>query len=152
MQSEHQFIHERCLGVIRKASMNIARWEWTILDSAHEALRSELNDGELPIVSFYAGSGDWTLCTTCRVILCVNGVWSEIKRSDFAVVDYGDFKQDVDSPRVTKAILRHTRGKTPVLYESGYASMAPIYYFRFWSHKWPVWSKTYDQIRNENGA
>jgi len=29
------------------------------------------------------------------------------------------------------------------LYETGYASMAPIHYFKFWSLKWPVWQQTY---------
>lgn len=151
-RTEAQFIHERCLGLIRKVSMNVPHWEWTILGAAHDGLKSEIKNGELPIVSFYADEDDWTLLTTNRIVASLNGLRSGVDRSNLDQVDYGNFKQDVDSPRITRAILKHTHGKAILLYESGYASMAPIYYFRFWEYKWPVWKETYKKLKNENRA
>lgn len=121
-----------------------------MLDRCHDPIASEvsLNDDEYPLVSFFAADGDWTLYTTHRLVGEVSGKRTEIERSGFGSTDFGDFKQDLDSPRVTEAQIYCKHGARLFLYESGYASMAPIYYFRFWSLKWPAWKETY-RIQNE---
>lgn len=98
--SESQFIRERCLKVIRKASMHEGSWEMTMLDRCHDPIASEvsLNDDEYPLVSFFAADGDWTLYTTHRLVGEVSGKRTEIRRSGFGSTDFGDFKQDLDSP------------------------------------------------------
>lgn len=148
--SESQFIRERCLQVIREASMHVDSWEMTLLDRCHDTIESavRLEDGEYAIVSFFAGEGDWTLYTTHRLFGEASGKRGEIERSEFGATDFGNFKQDLDSPRVTEAAIRTKRGSQPFLYESGYASMAPIHYFKFWCLKWPVWKEAY-RIENE---
>jgi hypothetical protein len=155
METEREFIHDRCLEVIRKASMNVPHWEMTILDGIHPVIRESvrIEEGELPIVSFFAGLGDWTVYTTDRMLGEVDGTRTQIDRVDFGECDFGNFKQDLDSPRVTVAVISRGRKKSQFLYESGYASMAPIYYFRFWNIKWPVWKKTYEmERRRQNQA
>jgi len=144
--TESQFIRKRCLEVIRKAAMNESSWEMTILDAIHSSLskRLKIKEGEYPIISFFAGDRDWTIYTTRRLIGESDGVSLEIESEDFASWDYGNFKQDLDSPRVIEAVTQHKGRKAGIRYESGYASMAPIYYFRFWKIKWPVWKKTYE--------
>ncbi len=148
--SESQFIHERCLKVIRKSSMHVDSWEMTLLDRYHDPIESavRLEDDEYVIVSFFAGEADWTLYTTHRLVGEVSGKRADIERSEFGATDFGNFKQDLDSPRVTKAIIRTKHGTQQFLYESGYASIAPIHYFKFWSLKWPAWKETY-RIENE---
>ena len=146
MMTETQFIRNRCLGLIRESSMNESHWEMTILDDVHPQIqRSEpLMAEEYPMVSFFAGEGERTIYTTHRMVGKIEGSRTEIPRMDYDSSFFGDFKQDLDSPRVTIAIITHARKKSRFLYESGYASMAPIHYFKFWSHKWPVWRRIYE--------
>ena len=144
---ESQFIRERCLKLIRKSCMHEKGWEMTLLDQCHDSIARHvpLDDHEYPLVSFFAGDGDWSLYTTHRLVGETSGIRTEIRSSDFGSVD---FKQDLDSPRVTKAAIHCQQGSKAFLYESGYASMAVIYYFMFWSLKWPVWKETY-RIQSE---
>ncbi|CAN5506951.1 hypothetical protein BH09VER1_BH09VER1_55910 [soil metagenome] len=147
------FIRERCLALIRKSSMHEGHWEMTVLDSLHSPIKEVilLSEDEYPLISFFAGKGDWTVYTSHRLIGEVDSSRTEIKREAFDSCKWGDFKQDLDSPRVTVAHTRHLGEGRQFLYESGYASMAPIYYFIFWELKWPVWRKTY-QIENGGKA
>lgn len=123
--------------------MHEGSWEMTLLDRCHDPIASRLSlaDDEYPIVSFFAGDGDWTIYTTHRLVGEVSGKRTEIERSDFGSTNFGNFKQDIDSPRVTEARVRCKNGIRLFLYESGYASMAPIYYLRFWSLKWTTWKE-----------
>jgi hypothetical protein len=90
--------------------------------------------------------------TTHRMVGTVDLKRTEISSDDFGVTDFGNFKQDLDSPRITRAKIS-VRGRSQTfLFESGYASMAPIHYFRFWTRKWPVWRETYRLSRQRNVA
>lgn len=148
--SEPQFIRERCLKLIHASSMHVNAWEMTLLDRCHDPIAStvQLDDDEYPLVSFFAGTGDWTLYTTHRLVGEASGKRAEVGRSEFGSTNFGDFKLDLDSPRVTEATIHTKHGTELFLYESGYASMAPIYYFKFWSMKWPVWKEAY-RLENE---
>lgn len=152
--SESQFIRERCLRMVRKASMHEKHWEWTMLDSIHRPVADQiaLCEDEYPIVSFCAGADDWTLMTTHRVVGAVDARRTEIQRDDFGTTDFGNFKQALDSPRITPARVMISGRSQTFLYESGYASMAPIHYFRFWSLKWPAWRETYRLSKEHDAA
>lgn len=117
----------------------------TILDDIHPSIRPnvQLDEDEFPVASFFAGDGDWTLYTTNHLIGEIDGARTCTKRSDFGSCDFGDFKQDLDSACVKRATMSCLSNRVHFLYESGYASMVPIYYFKFWSLKWPVWKETY---------
>jgi len=133
--------------------MHECSWEMTLLDDFHDPIHSKvvLKEDEYPLVSFFAGEADWTLYTTHRMVGEASGVRTEINRNEYGRTEFGNFKQDLDSPRVTEAIVRNQTEIHLFLYESGYASMAPIYYFRFWTIKWPIWKTTY-QLENEGSS
>lgn len=122
----------------------------TLLGDCHAPIASKvpLNDDEYALVSFFAGDADWTLYTTHRLVGEASYERTEIGRLDFGATHFGNFKQGLDSPRATPATIDSPQGSRVFLYESGYASMAPIHYFKFWSLKWPVWSKTH-RISNQ---
>lgn len=143
--SESEFIRDRCLRLIRKSSMHEGSWEMTLLDHCHAPIASKvlLDDHEYALVSFFAGDGDWTLYTTHRLVGEVAYERTEIGRLDFGTTDFQHFRHGPNPPRVKTATIHCQQGSHVFLYESGYASMAPIYYFIFWSQKWPVWSKTH---------
>lgn len=151
--TESQFIRERCLKLIRKSCMRESDWKMTLLDGCHAPTASvvSLDEGELPVVSFFAAEGNWTLYTTRRLIGEASGNRTEIEWSDFGSIDFGDFKQDLQLPKMAEATIHCSRGLRRFSYESGYASMAPIYYFRFWQMKWPVWRETY-RIESEKAG
>ena len=143
--SEPQFIHKRCLELIRASAMNENHWERTLLDQTHPRIRDFIKnlDDELAIVSFFAADDDWTLYTTHRMVGEHEGIRAEISRDEFCDTDFGDFKGDFDSPRIETAAIRFGKKSRLFYYETGYASMAPIHYFKFWRLKWPVWRQTY---------
>lgn len=143
--SESEFIRDRSLKLIRESSMNVDAWDMTLLNRCHNAISSilPLKDGEYSLISFYAASGDWTLYTTRRIVGEVNGVRFECESSEYGAVDFGNFKLSLDSPQVAIAKIRTENGDVQFRYETGYASMAPINYFKFWNLKWPVWKETY---------
>lgn len=124
--------------------MRVESWKMTLLDQCHDPIARQvvLEPGELPVISFFASDGNWTLYTTHRLLGEKAGVRTEIAAPDFKGVAFGDLKQGLGSP-VVEAVMRCGEIRRVFLYESGYASMAPIYYFRFWSLKWPVWKETY---------
>ena len=133
--------------------MHEASWEMTLLDRCHDSIASNISlfDDEYPLVSFFAAAGDWTLYTTHRLVGEVSSKRTKIERSDFGSTEFGNFKQDLDSPRVTEAAVSCEHGSRVFLYESGYASMAPIHYFKFWRLKWPAWKETYRIQKEEAG-
>jgi hypothetical protein len=156
--SEAQFLRERCLYVIRESSMLDRPWRWTILADRHEmvAEQTKLKGEESPIVSFCHDAENWTLLTTRRMIAKVFGLREEVSAGRFGAADFGNFKGDVKRPTMSAATVLRTprffgRGR-PVsfFYESGYASMPPIAYFKFWAEKWPVWKRAYEcTVRSE---
>jgi len=125
--------------------MHEKNWEWTLLDELHSPLESriEYGDDEHVIVSFFASNRDWTVYTTHRLIGECDGRRAEILQPKFGSTGFGDFKGDLDAPRIEPAKIRIGLRTRPFLYETGYASMAPIHYFKFWSLKWPIWKETY---------
>jgi hypothetical protein len=117
----------------------------TLVDAMHAGVRERisLRKDELPIVSFFADDSRWTLYTTHRFLGANGSEWFEAPCDSFGETEWGNFKLVLERPAVVEATLCHDNRTVVFLYESGYASMAPIYYFRFWSQKWTVWKRTY---------
>jgi hypothetical protein len=151
--TESQFIKERCLHMIRQSSMVDKPWRWTLLDQRHKlvAEQTTLHDDEYPIVSICFGADNWTLLTTHRMISMMSAHRSELDAARFGEASYGNFKGDLNDPMMVSAtvspkpsFLGRARGPVSFVYESGYASMPPIDYFKFWAVKWPAWKKAYE--------
>ena len=152
--SESQFIHERCLRMIREASMAEESWRYTLLDQLHHSINSlvKIEDEELPLFSVFVDDLNWTVGTTHNFFCSLRRKKRKIQPSQFGSTVFGDFKQDLANPRPSHATLKCGWREVKFLYESGTASMPPIHYFKFWSLKWPVWKETYRVDHGDTGA
>lgn len=136
-------IRSTALWYITKHTMDPPTWRYTLVGEAHPDIvrRTRLESGELPLVSFYLSEASSFVLTTRRVVGTYAG-----KRVDAAAISvlddrFGNFKGYGDAElEVMK--LRLASGHEAVLeYETGRASMASIYYFRYWRIKYPVLDK-----------
>ncbi|AWM38153.1 hypothetical protein GobsT_37470 [Gemmata obscuriglobus] len=133
-------IRSTALWYIGKHAISTPEYRYTLVGDAHpEALaRAALQPGELVIVSFFLAADGWFLLTTRRVLGAYAG--REVAAATLDVRDtwFGDFKT---GGRVGLGVmwLRLAGSDEAVLqYETWRASMAPIYYFRYWAIKYPV--------------
>jgi hypothetical protein len=137
------------LWYIDRPSMDIASWQWTILGRVHEAVAKlvGLEPGELPIVSSYVSEESWYLLTSRRILGRYAGKQVSAVPLEVVSDDFGNFK---GYRHVLKEeMVLHLVGGDEVRleYETGYASMAPIYYSRFWKIKYPFLDKLVDDPR-----
>jgi hypothetical protein len=128
-----------CSASIRKHSMDVASWLYTRLDAPHPEIASlvHLKNDELPIVSFFFSSASWYLLTSRRVIGQYFGCNVDISASDITQTSFGNFKGDGEKAIEVAIIATSNKLEARIEYETGKASMAPIYYFQFWSGKFP---------------
>jgi hypothetical protein len=136
-------IRSTSLRYINKAVMNESAWRATSLGEIHPKLTMlvDLQSGELPILSCFHSALNWYVLSTRRVL----GICSE-NTVDVAVLDivepsFGNFKSVAPS---TSELMRLRLGNGRVVeleYETGAASMAPIYYFQYWAVKYPILPK-----------
>ena len=131
------------LRYIRKHTMAPQSWRYTLLETAHEEIRrsAELESGESPLVSFFVSHESWYLLSTRRIIGSYAGQDVAIYALDVRKPRFGDFK-GVGGQELATMDLSTTTGPTVTLqYETGTASMAPMYYFMFWRTKYRVLDK-----------
>lgn len=140
MTHPHHVIHIAALRYIRAHAMDVPQWKWTRLDEVPAVLDGHvtLATEELPIVSCYLSEVSWYLMTTARVI----GVHRQ-NHFDFSPIsvahwNWGDFKGHDKSETGTLRADLGAAGICEIAYETGKASMAPIYYERFWQIKYPI--------------
>jgi hypothetical protein len=94
--------------------------------------------GELPLVSFFFAEASWYLLSTRRVLGSYADQNVDVAALDVHADHFGNFK-GVGGAKTELMTLRLTNGFEATLqYETGKASMAPIYYFRYWNIKYPV--------------
>ena len=109
--------------------MNINEWSNTIIEEIHPEVQGlvELQDGELPLVSCYFSAESWYVISTRRLTGLYCGDLKEIDVLDIASERFGNFKGL--SNKKTEVLTITTIGNSEVKfeYETGKASMAPIY-------------------------
>lgn len=130
---------------IRKHSMKLEAWRYTRLNDHHNKLVEHLDsgDGELPVVTSYVSEQSWYILSTRRVISFVNGKRGDVPASETETSGYGNFK-GYGNQRTERMTLQSQHLPAASLeFETGYASMAPIYYFRFWAIRYPIIDKLY---------
>jgi hypothetical protein len=109
----------------------------------HEELKCAVafEPRECLIVSCYIDGSHWFAMTSARMISCYNDETVVANPIDVKRWVWGDFKTGLE-PRIgTARIDLKVETSFSLPYETGYASMAPIYYARFWSVKYPVLAK-----------
>jgi hypothetical protein len=125
---------------IRKNCMHEDRWRYTRLLAVNSLPSSKvaLEPGELGVVSCEVSEESWCFMTSRRLIGQRNQLRFEVQALDVDEWKWGDFKTGLE-PQVGDAKIRSRNGvEHSFQYETGYASMAPIYYALFWTVKYPA--------------
>ena len=137
--------HDVAVASIRRHSMKMDEWEWTAIAELRPQLahRVLLHAQELPLASAFINDKSWYAFTTRRIVACHGGVIGEIdprygiesKFSMFFKGMPGDLDRTDNRLPIETAHVRSLRTGESIAfeYETGYASMAPIYAIRFWN-------------------
>jgi hypothetical protein len=136
-------ISSTALWYIRKHAMEPSTWRWTRLGEPHpEVLRFvELEVGELPVISFFRAEASWYLCTSRRVLGYFSGIAVEVAALDVVQDRFGNFKGSSGRETEVMTLLLADGASARLEYETAKASMAPIYYMRYWQRKYPILDK-----------
>jgi len=136
-------IRSTALWYIGKHSMDPATWPYTLIGGSHAevASRAELQLGELPLVSFFLSEESWYVLTTRRILGRFSGEPVEVPALDVLEDHFGNFKGFRGRETEIMRLKLVGGGEVRLEYETGRASMAPIYYFRYWKIKFPILDK-----------
>ena len=139
----HDKIHSVALRYIRKHVTKETDWRFTRIDALPERLARivRLDPDERPLVSCFIDAQRWYAMTTVRIFGVARGSQFDCSPLDVAQWRWGDFKHGGRSEveLATFAMSNGTHLRIP--YETGPASMAPIYYEQFWTIKYPILEK-----------
>jgi hypothetical protein len=136
-------IRSTALWYIGKNTADPPTWRYTRVGDAHAEVlsRAAWEPGELSIVSFFLSESSWYVLTTRRVVGAYSGHEVKAAALDVLAQRFGNFKT-YDGAAVEVMALQFADGKEAALqYETGPASMAPVYYFRYWEIKYPILEK-----------
>ncbi|ULH18375.1 hypothetical protein MF271_22440 (plasmid) [Deinococcus sp. KNUC1210] len=133
-------LHRGMLHSIHKSSMNHTAWRYTRLDTIHDELREiiTLEQGEMPIVSSYIDSDRWYLLTSRYVWSGLAGYMTKTPGPNIAHSASGNFKGFGQQETERMVLQLHDGAEVHFDFETGFASMAPIYYTRYWTLKFPA--------------
>jgi hypothetical protein len=138
-----QTIRSTALWYIGKHAMAPASWRYTLLgDSPPELGRLvEFQPGEFPLVSFFLAEASWYVFTTRRVLGCYSGARVGVAALDVLKDDFDNFKGYGGRETEVMVLQLAGGGEVGLEYETGRASMGPIYYFMYWKRKFPILDK-----------
>lgn len=122
--------------------MNAPNWRYTKLDELHPDLPAAfaLEADERALVTFLMDASHWYVMTTGRVLGANDGLIA-FRPLEVTSAKWGNFKYGTEDA-TTEARFDLVDGRTVrLVYEVGYASMAPIYYDRFWNLQYPILGK-----------
>lgn len=136
-------IQERAVKYVRRASMHVERWQFTLLGRLHAELEGVLvlAPEELVVVSGYIGPASWYVFTTRRVVSRRSAQVEALPVESLVVVEFGNFKGvgqagPGSSAREVATLKNASTGQElRIEYETLYASMAPIYACKFWERR-----------------
>jgi hypothetical protein len=122
--------------------MDAESWTHTVIGELHPGLLEllVLDPSELPIASAYFSTESWWAITTRRITGCHRGDVSSLDPRYGVDAEWGNFKgikrsEALNSPATEVATVTSARAGRPVRFEfeTGKASMAPIYACMFWA-------------------
>ena len=137
-------VRTTALGYINKHVMNPLAWRATSVGEIHPKLTvlAELKSDELLIGSCFHSESSWSVLSTRRVVGVRSGQIVDLPVLDIVESRFGNFIKGLGTSTSELMRLRMANGRVLELeYETGPASMAPIYYFRFWTAKYPLLTK-----------
>jgi len=143
----HQAIQVALLQYIRSHSMKPPNWRFTQLGVLHDALARviQLERGELCVVSCFIDAQRWYVMTTTRVFGIYRGSRFDFPPLQIRKCTWGDFKHEGRLEIDVAEVALASGAKVTLAYEAGFASMAPIYYERFWHSRYPALDQVADK-------
>jgi hypothetical protein len=143
----HQYLRAALLQYIRSHAMKQPNWRFTQLEVLHDALARviSMQPGELCVVSCFIDAQRWYVMSTSRVFGIYRGTRFEFSPLHIRKCTWGDFKHEGQLQIDVAEILLTTGAKVTLAYEAGFASMAPIYYERFWHSRYPTLGRVADR-------
>jgi hypothetical protein len=142
-------IHNIAVASIRRRSIEPGKWIHTQIATLHSELNNcfALEPDELPIVSAFFSPESWYIFTTRRITSFHNGNLLALNPTQGLECHFGNFKgypigSNTYRPTVQTEIATitasHTNTTIQFKYETGNASMAPIYAAKYWQQKHPT--------------
>lgn len=146
----HKVIQTALVQYIRGHAMKQPEWRFTQLEVLHDALARviQLAAGELCVVSCFIDAQRWYVMSTARVFGIYRGSRFDFSPLQIRKCTWGDFKHEGRLEIEVAEVLLTTGMKITLAYEAGFASMAPIYYERFWHSRYA----TLGQAAGERGG
>lgn len=139
----HEKIHTGALRYIRAHTVDESAWRFTCLDALPERLGRiiRLDEPEQAIVSCFIDGLNWYVMTTTRTFGLFRGSQFTCSPLEVRRWKWGNFKGGgrTQVEEATLALANGTHMK--LLYETGEASMAPMYCVRFWDTEYPALEK-----------
>jgi len=142
ISSFDQEAYRIAVASVRRHSMDIATWQHTVVGELHPGMEAlcQLSPDELPIASGFFSSESWWAITTRRIASRYKGSSSMLDPRFGIEAEFGNFKgikrsEALGVPGTEVATVVSAKGGKPVRFEfeTGKASMAPIYACMFWS-------------------
>ena len=135
--SDDDRIQDIAIASIKRKSMDIDTWRYTRVGDIHGEVQEQIDlaVGELPIVSCFISNASWYLITTRRIVGNYYGNKLDIKPIEIQeellglFKTYGNFKGSGEKDTEIFTLRTSENKEVWFEYETGKASMAPIYAF-----------------------
>ena len=140
--SLEQEAHRIATASVRRHSMDADSWKHTVIGELHSGIAAiwELGNGEQVIASGFFSEESWWAITTRRIASHFQGVATSLDPRFGIESEFGNFKgikrsEAPEAPATEVATVKLSNGEARVRFEfeTGKASMAPIYACMFWS-------------------
>jgi hypothetical protein len=141
--TEDEKIQDIAVAMIRRASMDPEGWQFTVIGQLHPMLVGllTLGSGELPLVSAFLSEDSWYAFTTRRIVSHHHGETRALVPANGIKSEFGNFKGYRGQPIQVATISSDSGKAIRFEYETGKASMAPIYATQYWWRKHPILHK-----------
>ena len=116
--------------------MDSDEWKYTVVGCSHARITGnfKLESEELVIASGYISDRNWWVVTTRRIASLHNSKYSELDPRNGIKSRFGHFKSTANGGLETAEISTNKGDQSlQFVFETGKASMAPIYACIFWS-------------------
>jgi hypothetical protein len=143
----HKVIQAAVVQYIRSHAMKQTDWRFTQLEVLHDALSRviQLAAAELCVVSCFIDAQRWYVMSTERVFGIYRGSRFDFSPLQIRKCTWGDFKHEGRLEIEVAEVTLTSGAKVTLAYEAGFASMAPIYYERFWHSRYQALDQVADK-------
>jgi hypothetical protein len=127
--TDDERICDVCIASIRRHSMAPEDWAHTKIGVLHDEILEDvaLAPSELVLVSCFISTASWYAITTRRIVGAYYGRKSDVSAAKITDDNFGNFKGYGQMAREVMTIRSLDTGEIRFEYETGNASMAPIY-------------------------